>query len=237
MMNNIILLVEDDRRLAELVKDFLEGNDFIVYVEENGNRVLRQTQNVNPSLIILDVMLPGKDGLTLCQELRPGFKGPILMLTARNDDIDQVLGLEFGADDYVIKPVEPRVLLARIRALLRRYYHSDPGEQETLTFDQLEIQATARKVQLAGEEIHLSSHEFDLLLALASQTGQILSREFLFNQIYSRQYDGLDRSIDVRVSQLRKKLHDNPENPSRIKTIWGRGYIFIADAWKEKISV
>jgi len=237
MMHNIILLVEDDRRLAELVKDFLEGNDFIVYVEENGNRVLRQTQNVNPSLIILDVMLPGKDGLTLCQELRPGFKGPILMLTARNDDIDQVLGLEFGADDYVIKPVEPRVLLARIRALLRRYYHSDPGEHETLTFDRLEIQPAARKVQLAGEEIHLSSHEFDLLLALASQPGQILSREFLFNQIYSRQYDGLDRSIDVRVSQLRKKLHDNPENPSRIKTIWGRGYIFIADAWKEKASV
>lgn len=237
MMNNIILLVEDDRRLAQLVKDFLEGNDYIVYVEENGNRVLRQTRNLNPSLIILDVMLPGKDGLTLCQELRPGFKGPILMLTARNDDIDQVLGLEFGADDYVIKPVEPRVLLARIRALLRRYYHSDPGEQETLTFDQLEIQPTARKVQLAGEEIHLSSHEFDLLLALASQTGQILSREFLFNQIYNRQYDGLDRSIDVRVSQLRKKLYDNPENPSRIKTIWGRGYIFIADAWKEKISV
>lgn len=236
MLNNIILLVEDDRRLAQLVKDFLQGNDFIVYVEENGNRVIRQTQNVNPSLIILDLMLPGKDGLTLCQELRPNFKGPILMLTARNDDIDQVLGLEYGADDYVIKPVEPRVLLARIRALLRRYYSNDEREQETLVFDQLQIQPTARTVQLGDEEIHLSSHEFDLLLALASQTGQILSREFLFNQIYSREYDGLDRSIDVRISQLRKKLHDNPENPSRIKTIWGRGYLFVADAWKEKVS-
>lgn len=233
-MNNIILLVEDDRRLAQLVKDFLESNDFVVYVEENGNRVMRQTQNVNPSLIILDVMLPGKDGLTLCQELRPNFKGPILMLTARNDDVDQVLGLEYGADDYVIKPVEPRVLLARIRALMRRYYQVDARDQETLVFDQLEIQPSARKVKLAGEEVFLSSHEFDLLLALATQTGQILSREFLFNQIYSRQYDGLDRSIDVRVSQLRKKLYDNPDNPSRIKTIWGRGYIFIADAWKEK---
>jgi DNA-binding response OmpR family regulator len=236
MMNNIILLVEDDRRLAQLVKDFLQGNDFIVYVEENGNRVMRQTQNVNPSLIILDLMLPGKDGLTLCQELRPGFKGPILMLTARNDDIDQVLGLEYGADDYVIKPVEPRVLLARIRALLRRYYNNDAHEQEALVFDQLQIQPMARTVQLAGEEIHLSSHEFDLLLALAGQTGQVLSREFLFNQIYSREYDGLDRSIDVRISQLRKKLHDNPENPARIKTIWGRGYLFVADAWKEKVS-
>src|SRR5690606_36289458 len=114
---NNILLVEDDRRLAQLVKDFLVANEFNVYVEENGNRVLRQTQNVNPALIILDIMLPGKDGLTLCKELRPNYKGPILILTARVDDIDQVLGLEYGADDYVIKPVEPRVLLARIRAL------------------------------------------------------------------------------------------------------------------------
>lgn len=232
-MNNSILLVEDDRRLAQLTKEFLVGHDFTVYLEENGNRVVRQTQNLNPALIILDIMLPGKDGLTLCQELRTSFKGPILMLTARDDDIDQVLGLEFGADDYVIKPVEPRVLLARIRALLRRYYHSDAREQAALVFDQLTIQPTARNVQLAGEDIHLSSHEFDLLLALASQAGQVLSREFLFNQIYSREYDGLDRSIDVRVSQLRKKLLDNPESPTRIKTIWGRGYLFIADAWKD----
>ena len=202
-------------------------------VEAHGNRVIRQCQNVNPALIILDIMLPGKDGLTLCQELRPDYKGPILMLTARNEDVDQVLGLEYGADDYVIKPVEPRVLLARIRALLRRYYQTDVREQEVLVFDRLTIQPIQRKVELAGQEIHLSSHEFDLLLALANQAGQILSREFLFNQIYSRPYDGLDRSIDVRISQLRKKLLDNPENPTRIKTIWGRGYLFIADAWKD----
>lgn len=230
--NNLILLVEDDRRLADLVKDFLESNDFAVVVESHGNRVIRQCQNVNPALIVLDIMLPGKDGLTLCQELRPEYKGPILMLTARNEDVDQVLGLEYGADDYVIKPVEPRVLLARIRALLRRYYQNDAREQDVLVFDQLSIQPIQRKVDLAGQEVHLSSHEFDLLLALANQAGQILSREFLFNQIYSRPYDGLDRSIDVRVSQLRKKLFDNPDNPTRIKTIWGRGYLFIADAWK-----
>lgn len=237
MINNIILLVEDDRRLAQLVKDFLEANEFIVYVEDHGNRVMRQVQSVNPSIIILDIMLPGKDGLTLCQELRPTYQGPILMLTARDDDIDQVLGLEYGADDYVIKPVEPRVLLARIRALMRRYYQNDPREQENIIFDLLAIQTGARKVQLAGEEVHLSSHEYDLLLSLVGQPGQILSREFLFNKIYNRPYDGLDRSIDVRVSQLRKKLLDNTENPTRIKTIWGRGYIFIADAWTEKSSV
>ncbi len=229
--NNLILVVEDDRRLAQLVKDFLEMNDFKVFIEEQGNRVLRQTQNLNPALIVLDLMLPGKDGLTLCKELRPDFKGPILMLTARDSDADQVLGFEYGADDYVIKPVEPRILLARIRALMRRYYQQDPREQEALVFGKLHIQPNSRKVTLNGEDILLSSHEYDLLLSLAAQAGQILSREFLFNHIYNREYDGLDRTIDVRISQLRKKLNDNPENPTRIKTIWGKGYLFIADAW------
>lgn len=232
-MTNHILLVEDDRRLAELVRDFLQANDFLVTIEGNGNRVMRQCQQLNPTLIILDLNLPGKDGLTICQELRTEYRGPILMLTARNDDIDQVLGLEFGADDYVIKPAEPRVLLARVRALLRRYYQPEPIDQENLVFDQLNIQPGARKVQLAGQEIYLSSHEFDLLLALAKQAGQIVGREFLFNQIYHREYDGLDRTVDVRISQLRKKLQDNSDNPMRIKTIWGKGYLFVADAWNQ----
>lgn len=231
LQNNLILLVEDDRRLAQLVKDFLESNDFPVTIEEHGNRVIRQVQNLNPALIILDLMLPGKDGLTLCKELRLQFKGPILMLTARDSDVDQVLGFEYGADDYVIKPAEPRVLLARIRALMRRYYQNDPRDQEALVFGELSIQPAARKVSLAGAEVILSSHEYDLLLSLAAQAGQILSREFLFNHIYNREYDGLDRTIDVRISQLRKKLNDNPDNPTRIKTIWGKGYLFIADAW------
>jgi len=232
-MTNHILLVEDDRRLAELVRDFLQANDFLVTIEGNGNRVIRQCQQLNPTLIILDLNLPGKDGLTICQELRTEYRGPILILTARDDDIDQVLGLEFGADDYVIKPVEPRVLLARVRALLRRYYQSEPVDQENLVFDQLTIQPGARKVQLADQEIFLSSHEFDLLLALAKQAGQIVGREFLFNQIYHREYDGLDRTVDVRISQLRKKLQDNSDNPTRIKTIWGKGYLFVADAWTQ----
>lgn len=230
-MKNHILLVEDDRRLADLVKDYLENNEFLVSIEGNGNRVMRQCQQLNPALVILDLMLPGKDGLTICQELRPQYRGPILMLTARNEDIDQVLGLEFGADDYVIKPVEPRVLLARVRALMRRYYHQESSEQESLEFDKLIIQPTARKVQLDGEDINLSSHEFDLLVALAKHAGQVIGREYLFNQIYNREYDGLDRTIDVRISQLRKKLLDNSENPTRIKTIWGKGYLFVANAW------
>jgi DNA-binding response OmpR family regulator len=192
---------------------------------------MRQCQQLNPALVILDLMLPGKDGLTICQELRPQYRGPILMLTARNEDIDQVLGLEFGADDYVIKPVEPRVLLARVRALMRRYYQQEPGEQENLIFDKLIIQSAARKVELNGSDINLSSHEFDLLIALAKHAGQVIGREYLFNQIYNREYDGLDRTIDVRISQLRKKLLDSPDNPTRIKTIWGKGYLFVASAW------
>ena len=235
--NNIILLVEDDRRLALLVKEFLEANEFQVAIEANGNRVMRQVQNVNPALIVLDLMLPGKDGLTICKELRPHFKGPILMLTARDSDLDQVLGLEYGADDYVIKPAEPRVLLARIRALMRRYYQQDSREQETIIFGQLSIQPSARKVVLDGEEINLSSHEYDLLMSLAGQAGQILSREFLFNYIYNREYDGLDRTIDVRISQLRKKLNDNTETPTRIKTVWGKGYLFVAEAWQANNSI
>lgn len=227
-----ILLAEDDVRLASLVKDYLESTgDYAVTVEINGGKVQRTLTDVLPDLIILDVMLPNKDGLTLCREIRPNFSGPILMLTARNNDADQILGLECGADDYVIKPAEPRVLLARVRALLRRYALDEKSEKETLVFGDLSICCSSRTVTFAGEAVDLSSHEFDLLLTFARQPGQTMSREFLFNTIYSRPYDGLDRTIDVRISQLRKKLGDNADKPFRIKTIWGRGYMFIEDAW------
>lgn len=228
-----ILLAEDDVRLASLVKDYLESTgDYAVTVETNGGKVQRTVTDVLPDLLILDVMLPNKDGLSICRELRPSFPGPILMLTARNDDADQILGLECGADDYVIKPAEPRVLLARIRALLRRYSLEEKADKENLQFDDLNICCLSRTVTFVGEPVDLSSHEFDLLLTFARQPGQIMSREFLFNTIYARPYDGLDRTIDVRISQLRKKLGDNAEKPFRIKTIWGRGYMFVEDAWK-----
>lgn len=228
-----ILLAEDDVRLATLVKDYLESTgDYAVTVETNGGKVQRTVTDVLPDLLILDVMLPNKDGLSICREIRPNFSGPILMLTARNNDADQILGLECGADDYVIKPAEPRVLLARIRALLRRYSLEEKADKENLQFDDLQICCLSRTVTLADELVDLSSHEFDLLLTFARQPGQIMSREFLFNTIYSRPYDGLDRTIDVRISQLRKKLGDNAEKPFRIKTIWGRGYMFVEDAWK-----
>ncbi len=228
---NRILLVEDDQRLASLVKDYLEANEFAVLIESNGNHVEKRIHDFCPNLVILDLMLPGKDGLTICKEIRADFKGPILMLTARNDNVDQVLGLEFGADDYVVKPAEPRVLLARVKALLRRYNNEGQGDVEKLQFGNLEINFSARTVNLQDNLVNLSSHEFDLLLALAKHAGQVLSREYLFNSIYARPYDGLDRTIDVRVSQLRKKLGDSAEKPFRIKTIWGRGYLFVPDTW------
>lgn len=231
-MNKRILLAEDDLRLAGLVKDYLESADgYEVHIENNGGKVSRQLDDLCPDLLILDVMLPNKDGLSICKEIRPNFRGPILMLTARNDDADQILGLECGADDYVCKPAEPRLLLARVRALLRRYGAGENQDQELVKFGTLEINCVSRSVHLGDEEISLSSHEFDLLLTLARQSGQVLSREFLFTQIYARPYDGLDRTIDVRISQIRKKLGDNHEKPYRIKTVWGRGYMFVPDAW------
>lgn len=231
-MVHSILLAEDDPRLAALVKDYLESTDeYRVTIEMNGGKVQRTVEDVCPELLILDVMLPNKDGLTICRELRPSFKGPILMLTARDDNADQILGLECGADDYVIKPAEPRVLLARIRALLRRYNLDEKNDLEHIQVGGLNIDCHSRSVKLNGDAIHLSSHEYDLLVTFTRQPGQVLSREFLFNAIYARPYDGLDRTIDVRISQLRKKLGDHADNPYRIKTVWGRGYILVEDAW------
>ena len=226
-----ILLVEDDQKLALLVQEYLQGADFLVTIENDGNKAEATITRFKPDLIILDIMLPGKDGLTICKEIRPRFIGPILMLTARNEDFDQVLGLEFGADDYVIKPAEPRVLLARIKALLRRGKHSENEITEQLVFGSLIIDPASRDVWLEKKKIILSTHEFELLLIIAGQAGSILSRDYLFKKLYNREYDGLDRTMDVRISQLRKKLGDNAEEAYRIKTIWGKGYLFIADAW------
>ncbi|MEP1740960.1 MAG: response regulator [Kangiellaceae bacterium] len=226
-----ILLVEDDQKLANLVKQYLENANFLVKIESDGNRTIGTIDRFEPDLIILDIMLPGRDGLSICKEIRPTFLGPILMLTARNEDFDQVLGLEFGADDYVIKPAEPRVLLARIKALLRRGTYTPNTTEAHLTFGSLSIDAISRDVHLDGKKVVLSTHEFDLLHIIAQNAGSILSRDYLFNKLYNREYDGLDRTMDVRISQLRKKLNDNSEEALRIKTIWGKGYLFVADAW------
>lgn len=227
-----ILLVEDDLRLAELVSRYLENNGLTLAVVSRGDEVVERVLRDNPDLVILDLGLPGEDGFTICRRLRPVYTNPILILTARDNDIDHVLGLELGADDYVIKPVEPRVLLARIGVLLRR--SRPPASSVTgkvLTFGRLLINVASRAVKWDSRDVPLSRNEFDLLVFLASHPGEIQSRERLFKSLYNRDYDGLDRMLDIRISRLRRKLDDDAENPQRIKTIWGQGYLFVPDAW------
>jgi two-component system OmpR family response regulator/two-component system response regulator RstA len=226
-----ILLVEDDLRLAELVSRYLEGNGMSVAIVSRGDEVIGRVERDRPDLVILDLGLPGEDGMTICRQLRPDYTNPILILTARNSDIDHVLGLELGADDYVIKPVEPRVLLARIGALLRRGRPQSLPARKLLQFGRLTINITSRAVNLDGQPVALSGNEFDLLVHLASHAGEIQSRETLFKDLFRREYDGIDRMLDIRISRLRRKLGDEAETAERIKTVWGQGYLFVPDAW------
>lgn len=225
-----VLIVEDDERLATLTQDYLRKNGLDVAIETDGNRAIRRIISEQPDIVVLDVMLPGSDGLTVCREVRQHYHNPILMLTARTDDMDQVLGLEMGADDYVAKPVQPRVLLARIRALLRR---SDivPVDEvaQRLEFGDLVIDNGGRSVTLNDELIDFTSAEYDLLWLLASNAGRILSREDIFERLRGIEYDGQDRSIDVRISRIRPKIGDDPENPKRIKTVRSKGYLFVKE--------
>lgn len=226
-----ILIVEDDERLATLTQDYLRKNDLDVAIETDGSRAISRIVKEQPDLVVLDVMLPGSDGLTVCREVRPSYSKPILMLTARTEDMDQVLGLEMGADDYVAKPVQPRVLLARIRALLRRV-ETEPEENspQKLVFGDLVIDNGGRSVTLNDELIDFTSAEYDLLWLLASNSGRILSRENIFERLRGIEYDGQDRSIDVRISRIRPKIGDDPDNPTRIKTVRSKGYLFVGDA-------
>jgi DNA-binding response OmpR family regulator len=227
---SLVLLVEDDLRLSEVVCSYLQANGFRVVAERHGDRVVERVRSESADLVILDLGLPGKDGFTVCRELRAAFDVPILILTARDNDIDHVVGLELGADDYVVKPVEPRVLVARIQALLRRSRAGGATEAKTLRFGRLSLDSAARAVTLNDAPVTLSSSEFDLLWLLASRAGEVQSREALYRQLYNRSYDGVDRTLDVRISQLRKKLGDTGD-PERIRTVWGHGYVFTPDAW------
>jgi len=227
-----ILLVEDDLGLQQLTKDYLEHNGLEVDVLSRGDEVFSYLENNAADLMILDIMLPGKDGFSVCRQVRDKFSLPILMLTAKGENFDEVIGLELGADDYVVKPAEPRVLLARVNALLRRGQPVVKAAEE-IQFGDLVIDKTSRIVKLNENEIVLTSHEFELLWLLASNAGEVLSREHVHQHMIGRQYDGLDRTVDVRVSRIRKKLGDNSDKPYRIKTVWGQGYLFVSDAWEK----
>lgn len=230
-----ILLVEDDRRLADLTAEYFEQNGLSVAIESRGDRALARFATEKPRVVLLDLMLPGEDGLTICRELRETFDGPILIFTARDSDIDQVIGLEAGADDYVTKPVDPMVLLARTRALLRRVESLDKPAHSggDIVLGGLCISPSAQEVVLDGRPVQLTTHEFELLLLLARHSGAVLSRDDIFHNLRGIDYDGLDRSIDGRISKLRKKLGDSATEPTRIKTVWGKGYLLVPDAWGE----
>lgn len=231
-MKKHIFIAEDDKKLALLIKEYLEQHEFEVSWEPHGSHVVQRVKQLQPDLLLLDLMLPGRDGFELCRELRPQFHGPILIFTARQSDIDQVLGLELGADDYVIKPIDPRVLLARINALLRRSHHTGSGVNQSaseLKLGNLTLKPKSQVALLHDRDINLTSHEFDLLFYLANHAGTPVSRERIHQDVIGREYDGLDRTVDMRISQLRKKLGDNMQKPERIKTVWGKGYLLTVE--------
>ena len=179
-------------------------------------------------------MLPGQDGISVCRDLRQFYHAPIIMLTARDDEMDEVIGLEVGASDYMMKPVRPRALLARIKAALRSKSdtHESSTSSELINVGKLSINTESRTVYFNNDEVHISSAEYLLLHYLASNAGQVVSRDAVFKATKGREYDGLDRSVDVLISSLRKKFNDDPQHPEKIKTIWGKGYLLVATAWQ-----
>jgi two-component system phosphate regulon response regulator OmpR len=220
----LVLLVEDDLRLSEVVCSYLQVNGFRVVAESQGERVVERVRCESPDVVILDLGLPGKDGFSVCREVRAAFDVPILILTARDNDIDHVVGLELGADDYLPKPFEPRELLARLRAILRRRHA--PGSADVLRFGRLEIDKGAREVRLDGQKKSMTGHQFSLLLILAERAGRVLSREALMDLTKGESLEDFDRSIDVHVSRLRAAIEDDPKRPRRILTLRGAGYVF-----------
>lgn len=218
-----ILLVEDDAPLAAMIAEYLSGHGFRVGIEPRGDTAVARILAEKPDLVILDLALPGEDGLTICRRLRPAFSQPILMLTARGDDTDEVVGLELGADDYLPKPFNPRELLARIRAVLRRGAATG-SSRPRFRSGGLEIDFDARSASLDGKPVVLTSYEYQLLVTLAKAAGRVLSREQLLDDLKGEEYESFDRSIDVHISKLRSKLEPNPREPRYIKTVRGVGY-------------
>jgi two-component system OmpR family response regulator len=225
-----VMLIEDDPRLAELVGEYLDSYEFAVELVTRGDIALERFCASRPDIVILDLMLPGLDGMIVCRRIRETSDVPILILTAREDAFDEVSGLEQGADDYVVKPVQPRILLARLRTLLRRQHGRANNDGNTLMFDSLSISRKDRTVNWRGELVAMTGSEFKLLLMLADSAGQVLSRDDILRRLRGIEFDGLDRSIDNAISRLRRKFDD--VGGERIKTIRGEGYLFSPSAWK-----
>jgi len=226
-----LLLVEDDARLAELVRAHLTEHGFEVEVVNRGDIAIERIRTTHPDAVLLDIGLPGQDGLAVCRAVRRDYAGVIVMMTARGDEIDEVLGLELGADDYVTKPVKPRVLVARLRANLRRLREQaeKKADQRTcVVVGDLSIDPGRRAVTYRGADVPVSTSEFDLLEILARRAGHVVPREELLGQARGIRYDGLNRSIDLRISRLRRKLGDDSERPTLIVSVRGVGYMLAA---------
>ena len=219
--------------MALTLSRYLEKQNYKVIIETSGDRIVEAVREIEPDALILDVNLPGKDGFEVCREIRGFFDDPIIMLTARDEDIDQIIGLELGADDYIVKPAEPRLIHARLKAVLRRgdtqgNYHA---RQDQVSYGSFTIDKSTRSVKLGKDEIILTTSDFDLLWLLASNAGKIVSRDDIQKNLRGIEHDGLDRSIDMKISRLRKRLLDDTETPNRIKTVRGKGYLFNTSGW------
>ena len=233
-MRPTLLMIEDDARLAGMVSEFLEQNGYGVSHASNGLSGLEHLGNppngLRPDLVILDLMLPDMDGLEVCRRLRSlphaVAHTPILMLTAKGDPMDRIIGLEMGADDYLPKPFEPRELLARIRAILRRRQESPQTNGKALRFGSLAIDRDARTVTVADAVCELTSYQFDLLVALADRAGRVLTRDQIMEAVRGRELDAFDRSIDVHMGRIRAAIEADPKDPKRILTVRGVGYVF-----------
>jgi two-component system, OmpR family, response regulator RstA len=221
-----ILIVEDEIKLAELVRDYLAGEGFAASIETDGLHAVRRIVNEQPDVVLLDLMLPGLDGLGICRQVRAAYHGPIVIVTASQADYDQITGLELGADDYVVKPVVPRVLLARIRAVLRRASSESDDTKSQIIFGELVLDQEAHALTWRGQDVGLTGAEFALLWVLAQHRGEIMSRDRLVSHLRGIGYDGFDRSVDLRLSRLRAKIAVYPDLPFAVRTVHSKGYVF-----------
>lgn len=233
-----ILVVEDNKDLVNLLEINLNDAGYEVHIALDGEEAVEMFHSVDPSLILLDVMLPKMDGFDVCKKIRSENKQvPILMLTAKSEEVDKVLGLEIGADDYMTKPFSIRELLARIKAILRRSHLSDEntGKKSKLKYKNLVMDPNKRRVQLDGKSIELTSKEYDLLLLFFSNPGKAYSREELLNDVWGYSYEGYSHTVNSHINRLRSKIEQDPSDPEYIKTVWGVGYRF-ADTEEEAES-
>ena len=230
MSTQHLLMIEDDARLAAMVGEYLTQSGFVVTHMPDGESGLGALQDKPVDLVVLDLMLPGIDGLEVCRRIRalPGdaARVPVLMLTAKGDPMDRIVGLELGADDYLPKPFEPRELLARIRAVLRRHQPGAEPEHKLLRFGALEIDRDARTVTVSGEPAELTSYQFDLLVTLAERAGRVMTRDQIMEAVRGRELEAFDRSIDVHMGRIRAAIEQDVKNPKRILTVRGVGYVF-----------